>query len=142
MLLAVDSDKDFIDIESVTITSMLSFQAPSVYSSKFDTPKSNRFTANGDASFSQEIFNIAVAEVEAMIETDGVGNYVGWEPVSFVGIHPGTINDERLSCQYPPEVVLLAIYLHEDFIDVEGVAVASMLTLQPAGVRGTKFDTP
>ena len=30
----------------------------------------------------------------------------------------------------------------EDFIDVEGVAVAAMLSLESAGARGTKFDTP
>jgi hypothetical protein len=31
--------------------------------------------------------------------------------------------------------VLFAIYLYEDFIDVEGIAVAAMLTLQSSGVQ-------
>ena len=31
-----------------------------------------------------------------------------------------------------PQVVLFAIDLHEDFVDVEGISVASMLTLQSA----------
>ena len=30
----------------------------------------------------------------------------------------------------------------EDFIDVEGVAVASMLSLQSSGVYGSEFDAP
>jgi hypothetical protein len=38
--------------------------------------------------------------------------------------------------------MLLAIDLHDDFIDAEGVAMASMTALQSSGVRGTKFDAP
>ena len=33
-----------------------------------------------------------------------------------------------------PEVMLLAIDLDEDFIDVEGITVASMLSLQPSSI--------
>jgi hypothetical protein len=42
----------------------------------------------------------------------------------------------------PPKVVLFAIYLYEDFIDVEGIAVAAMLTLQSSGVQGAELDAP
>ena len=38
--------------------------------------------------------------------------------------------------------MLLTIDLDEDFVNVEGVAVASVLSLQAAGINGTKFDTP
>jgi hypothetical protein len=38
--------------------------------------------------------------------------------------------------------VLFAIYLYEDFIDVEGIAVAAMLTLQSSGVQGAELDAP
>ena len=40
-----------------------------------------------DASFSQEIFNIAVTEVEAIVEPDSVGDDIWRESVAFVGIH-------------------------------------------------------
>ena len=30
----------------------------------------------------------------------------------------------------------------EDFIDVEGIAVASVLSLQPSSVYSSEFDTP
>ena len=36
---------------------------------------------------------------------------------------------------------VLAVHFHEDFIDVKGVAVATMLTLQAAGINGSEFDT-
>jgi hypothetical protein len=41
-----------------------------------------------------------------------------------------------------PKVELLAINLDEDFIDVECVAVALVLSLQASGVYSAEFDTP
>ena len=38
--------------------------------------------------------------------------------------------------------MLLAIDLHKDFIDEEGIAIASMLSLQSFGVEGTELDAP
>ncbi len=37
--------------------------------------------------------------------------------------------------------MLLAIDLDEDFIDVEGISVASVLPFQPSGINGSEFDT-
>ncbi len=41
-----------------------------------------------------------------------------------------------------PQVVLLTINLHKDFINVEGVAVALMFSHEPPGVSGSRFDAP
>jgi len=38
--------------------------------------------------------------------------------------------------------MLLTIDLYKDFIDEEGIAVASMLSLQAAGINGSEFDGP
>jgi hypothetical protein len=40
----------------------------------------------------------------------------------------------------PPQVLPLAVDLHKDFIDAEGIAVASALPLQSAGIDGTELD--
>jgi hypothetical protein len=40
------------------------------------------------------------------------------------------INDFAILVNCTPEIMLLAIYLHEDLVDVEGVSVASVLSLQ------------
>jgi hypothetical protein len=34
----------------------------------------------------------------------------------------------------PPQVVLLTVDLHEDFIDEEGITIAPVLSLQSSGV--------
>jgi hypothetical protein len=78
MLLTLDLDEDFIDVERVATALMLSFQPTSINSSEFDTPETDCFSADDDASFYEEIFNIAMTKVEAIIKPDGVGNDVKW----------------------------------------------------------------
>jgi len=38
--------------------------------------------------------------------------------------------------------MLLVIDFYKDFVNVESVAVASVLSLQAAGIESTKFDAP
>ena len=38
--------------------------------------------------------------------------------------------------------MLLAVDLHENFIDEEGITVATVLSLQATGIGGTEFDAP
>ena len=40
------------------------------------------------------------------------------------------------------EIVLLAIDSDEDFINIEGIAIALMAPLLPTCVQGTEFDAP
>ena len=41
MLLAIDSDEYFIDVESITVASVLSFQSSGVQSAELDAPKAD-----------------------------------------------------------------------------------------------------
>ena len=87
MLLSIDFDEDFIDVEGVAIASVLSLEALCIQSSKLDAPQANCFTADDDASFGQEIFDIAVAQVETIVKPDCVGDDIWWESVAFACTH-------------------------------------------------------
>ena len=87
MLFAVDFDEYFINVEGIAVAPVLSLQAAGINGSELDTPEANRFSADRDAALSEQIFNISVAEIESIVEPDGVGNDIGRESVSFVGIH-------------------------------------------------------
>ena len=50
-------------------------------------PEADRFASDSDSSLSQEIFNIAVAQVEAVVEPDCITDDIGWESVALVSIH-------------------------------------------------------
>ena len=41
-----------------------------------------------------------------------------------------------------PQIMLLPVNLHKDFINVEGVAVAPVLALQSVCINSTELDTP
>jgi hypothetical protein len=41
-----------------------------------------------------------------------------------------------------PQVVLVAIDLHEDFVDEEGIAVSPVLPLQSSSVYRSELDAP
>ena len=87
MLLAVDLDQYFIDVEGITVSAMSAFQSSGIERAELDTPQTDRFPSHDDPTFSQEIFDIPVAQVEAILEPDSVGNDTRRESVAFVGIH-------------------------------------------------------
>ena len=50
------------------------------------------------------------------------------------------INYFAILINSPPQVMLLAIYLYEYFINVEGISVTTVLALQSAGINCSEFD--
>jgi hypothetical protein len=47
-------------VESIAVASVLSLQSACVNGTELDTPKADRFAADGDTALSQEIFDITV----------------------------------------------------------------------------------
>ena len=74
---AVYLDEDFVDVKDIAVASMLSFQAASIDCSESDAPQTDGFTADGDASFSQQVFDVAVAQIEVIVEQNSVRNDIG-----------------------------------------------------------------
>jgi hypothetical protein len=66
-LLVVDPDEYFIEEKSIAVSSVLSFQSSSAYSSEFDTPQPDCFSADSDASFGEQIFDVSMSEVKAEV---------------------------------------------------------------------------
>ena len=74
MPLAVDLYEYFIDVEGITVSTMSTFQSSGIERAELDTPQTDCFAADGNTSLGEKIFNIAMAEVEAIVEPDGVGD--------------------------------------------------------------------
>jgi hypothetical protein len=66
---------------------VLSLQSAGINGTEFDTPQANRFSGYSDASLSEEILDISVAKVEAIVKPNGVANDSWRESVTFIGIH-------------------------------------------------------
>ena len=87
MLLAIDFDEDFVDEKGVTVAPELSLQSSSIYSAEFDTPEADGFATDSDASLSEQVFNIPVAQIESIVEPDGVTDDIWRKSVTFVCVH-------------------------------------------------------
>jgi hypothetical protein len=84
MLLTVDPDADLMDIEGIAIAPVPSLQAAGVDSAELDVPKAVRFATDGYAPFGQEIFDIAVTEIESIVQPDRIGNDIGRKSMTLV----------------------------------------------------------
>ena len=70
--------EDFVDIEGITVAPMLWFQSSGADGAEFDAPEADRFPGDDDATLSQEVFDVAVAQFESVIGPDSIGNDIGW----------------------------------------------------------------
>jgi hypothetical protein len=66
---------------------MSSFKLASILSTELDTPEPNGLVADDDAPLCKQIFNISMTQIEMMIEPNCVTDYLGWTPMTFIGIH-------------------------------------------------------
>ena len=105
MLFSLDLNQDLIDEESISVTLVLQSKSLGVFGSKLDTPQPDRFAADRDFALDQEIFDVTIIQVEAMIESDCVLNDLGREAVTFVNrcelVHSTIVVQANLTCQYP-----------------------------------------
>ena len=93
--------EDFIDVEGVAITSVSTFQSTGINGTELDAPEADWFSADSDASFGQKIFDITVAEIEAIVEPDSIGNDIGRESVTFICIHPPIVSIPTVNLAIP-----------------------------------------
>jgi hypothetical protein len=61
LLPAIDLHEDLIDVERIAITTVSLFESTSVSSAELDTPESDGFVADTNASFGEQILNITIA---------------------------------------------------------------------------------
>jgi hypothetical protein len=62
--------------------------APKIeFGAEFYTPQANRFAADDNSSFSQQILDVSMTEVEPEIEPDSIANNVRRESVALICIH-------------------------------------------------------
>jgi len=87
MLLAINFYEDFIDVEGVTVALMLSFQTAGIFCAEFDAPEADRFVRDGNASFSESIFDISMTHIESVIDPYRVADDCRRESMSLVSIH-------------------------------------------------------
>ncbi len=79
--------EDCIDVKRIAIATVLSLQASGMNSSKFDAPEADGLSAESDAPFGEAGLDIAVAEIESVVQPDCVADDIGRESVALIASH-------------------------------------------------------
>lgn len=59
-------------IEGVAVSSVVSLQTPGVFRAKLDATQTDRLAADSDASLSEQVFNVTMAEIESVVKPDAL----------------------------------------------------------------------
>ena len=70
--------ENLVDVVGVAVASVLSLQSPGVYSSEFDAPETDCFPGDDNPAFRQNIFDVSMAQVEAIVEPESLPHEVLW----------------------------------------------------------------
>ena len=100
LLLAVDSDEEFVQIPSITEASLFLLKTSDIVRSEFPAPLADSFVRNNDSAFGQKIFHITEAQTEAMLDPYGVADDFRRETVSVV-TGSGALHEMSLSVVCP-----------------------------------------
>ena len=100
LLLAVDSDEEFVQIPGITEASLFLLKTSGIVGSEFPAPLADGLVRNNYPAFGQKIFNITEAQTEAMIDPYGVADDFRRETVSVV-TGSGALHEMSLSVGCP-----------------------------------------
>ena len=84
MTFAADGDEHFVHVPNVAESTLSSPQSTGVFGSKFPAPGSNGFVGNGDATFSEQVLDIAKAQSKPMVQPDGMADDFVWKAVASI----------------------------------------------------------
>ena len=72
---------DLVQVPCVALPALSTLEPASVFRTELDAPKPDRFVGHRDAALGQEIFYIAKAHTESMVQPYGVANDLGRESI-------------------------------------------------------------
>ena len=99
-----DRDEYFVGEECVAKAAVPAPQSMRVPGPELVAPETDRFVGDEDAASGQDVLDVPMAQVEAVVESDGVLDDFGRKSVPLVealsGFHPGIVRSRRSIWQY------------------------------------------
>ena len=100
MLLASDLYEHLIQKVSIAEPRVPAPKTSGKFRTEFIDPKSNRFVADANIAFSQQVLDISNAEIEAVVEPNGILDDRRRESMSFIDVlHLDMLPEGYLICQ-------------------------------------------
>ena len=83
-LLTLNLHEEFVNMPGVTQSTPLASDRAGVFRSELETPEADGLVGDDDPPFSQQIFDISIAEREPVVEPNGTTDDFTWEPMTLV----------------------------------------------------------
>ena len=100
LLLAVDSNEDFVQVSNIAEAALTPLQFSGIVRTELLTPESNRFIRDDDSAFGQKILNISEAQAETMVNPDGIADDSWWETMTVIA-RPVVLHGTSVSVRSP-----------------------------------------
>ena len=84
MAFATDGDEQLVHVPDVTKTTLSPPQNPSVFRSNLPVPGSHRFVGHRDATLGEKVLDIAKAQREPMVQSNGMADDFEWKAVASI----------------------------------------------------------
>ena len=84
LLLAVDSNEDFVQVPNIAKPALTPLQFSGIVRTELLAPEPNRLIRDGDSPFGEKILDIAEAQAETMVSPDGVTDDFRRETVTVI----------------------------------------------------------
>jgi hypothetical protein len=132
MAFAADRDEQLVHVPDVPEPTLSSPQSAGVFESKLPTPASNGFVGYSDATLRQQVFHVAKAQREPMVQPHGMADDFRWKAVASIQrFHELIVADGRqLDNAIPASVKAGAIAFENDLIEDHSERVLSGSRIQ------------
>ena len=100
LLLAVDSNEDFVQMPNIAEAALTPLQFSGIARTKLLTPESNRFIRDNDSAFGEKILDISEAQAETMVSPDGIADDF-WRKTMTVIARPIVLHGTSVSVHCP-----------------------------------------
>jgi len=70
--------EDFIYVRGIAVATVLAFHTTGIDCFELDAPETDGFSAHGDTPLSEQILNISMTEVEAIVKPESLPHEVLW----------------------------------------------------------------
>jgi len=100
LLLAVDSNEDFVQVPNIAEPALTPLQFSGIVWAELLAPEPNRFVRNGNSAFGEKILHIAEAQTETMVNPDSIADDFQRETVTVIG-RPIILHSNSLSPRRP-----------------------------------------
>jgi hypothetical protein len=100
LLLAVDSNEDFVQVPNIAKAPLTPLQFSGIVRTELPTPDSNRFVRDDDSPFGEKILDISEAQAETMVNPDGITDDF-WRETMTVIARPVVLHGTSVSVRCP-----------------------------------------